>query len=282
MTIDLHTHSSVSDGRDTPAELMRLGVEAGLTVIGLTDHDTTAGWDEAAVAAQENGIRLVRGAELSTTSASGETVHMLAYLFNPVAEGLLAELAKAPGHREARIRAIVELLQTDYAVSFESIVVRAGVGAMLGKPHIAAELVSIGAVPTSRDAFTSILADGSPYLVPLERMSPLTAVELVREAGGVTVIAHPRDGGRGRGLTIDEIAVLRDAGLFGLEVNHHEHSAEARAELTEIAKELGLQATGSSDYHSSNVKPNKLGENTTEPEVLQEMLERVASGVGLV
>ncbi|MBH0116989.1 PHP domain-containing protein [Salinibacterium sp. NG253] len=281
MTIDLHTHSAVSDGRDTPAELMRLGAAAGLSVIGLTDHDTTAGWAEATVAAQQHGIQLLRGAELSTTDARGGTVHMLAYLFDPAAPELHAELAKAPQQREDRVRATIELLKPAFPVSFESITERAGEGAMLGKPHIAAELVSIGAVTTPRDAFTEILADGSKYLVPLERMSPLTAVDLVRKAGGVTVIAHPRDGGRGTGLSHDEIAELRDAGLFGLEVNHREHSDQARAELTAIAADLGLRMTGSSDYHST-VKPNQLGENTTTTEVLDELLVSAISGMGIV
>ncbi|MBH0022663.1 PHP domain-containing protein [Salinibacterium sp. SWN248] len=281
MMIDLHTHSAVSDGLDSPAELMRLGAEAGLSVIGLTDHDTTAGWAEASVAAQQQGIRLLRGAELSTTDARGGTVHMLAYLFDPNAPELLAELAKAPQQREDRVRAIIERLQQDFAVSFESITERAGVGTMLGKPHIAAELVAIGAVPTPRDAFTNILADGSKYLVPLIRMSPLTAVDLVQKAGGVTVIAHPRDGERGNGLTAAEIAELRDAELFGLEVDHREHTALARAELTALATDLGLRMTGSSDYHATN-KPNRLGENTTERRVLDELLASATSGMGLV
>jgi len=281
MTIDLHTHSAVSDGLDSPAELMRLGAKAGLTVIGLTDHDTTAGWAEAGIAAQQHGIRLLRGAELSTTDAQGGTVHMLAYLFDPTAPALSAKLAKAPQQREDRLRAIVELLKPDFAVSFESIAERAGAGAMLGKPHIAAELVAIGAVATPRDAFTEILADRSKYLVPLERMSPRTAVELVREAGGITVIAHPRDGGRGTGLSHDEIAELRGAGLFGLEVNHREHTYHARAELTTIATDLGLRMTGSSDYHST-VKPNQLGENVTRSEVLNELVGSATSRMGLI
>lgn len=281
MIIDLHTHSAVSDGLDAPAELMRLGAEAGLSVIGLTDHDTTAGWEEASVAAQQHDIRLLRGAELSTTDARGGTVHMLAYLFDPNSPELNAELAKAPQQREDRLRAIVERLKEDFAVSFEAIIERAGEGVMLGKPHIAAELVAVGAVNTPRDAFTTILADGSKYLVPLVRMSPLTAVELVEKAGGVTVIAHPRDGGRGTGLSATEIGELLDAGLFGLEVNHREHSDQARSELTAIAADLGLRMTGSSDYHST-VKPNRLGENTTTPEVLEALLAKTTSGMDLI
>ncbi|CAO1648934.1 PHP domain-containing protein [Salinibacterium sp. NYA9b] len=281
MTIDLHTHSAVSDGLDAPAELMRLGAASGLSVIGLTDHDTTAGWAEASDAAAQNGIQLLRGAELSTTDARGGTVHMLAYLFDPAAPELHAELAKAPQQRRDRVQAIIERLKVDFPVSFDSIVERVGEEGMFGKPHIAAELVAIGEIENPIDAYTSILADGSKYLVPLERMSPLTAVDLVRKAGGVTVIAHPRDGGRGTGLSHGEIAELRDAGLFGLEVNHREHSDQARSELTAIAADLGLQMTGSSDYHST-VKPNQLGENTTTPEVLDELLASATSRMGLI
>jgi predicted metal-dependent phosphoesterase TrpH len=281
MRIDLHAHSSVSDGTDSPAQLVSNAAAAGLDVIALTDHDTTAGWAEAAAEAQLRGIKLLRGAELSTNAASGDTVHMLAYLFDPSAPGLTAELRRAPEQRRERIRRIVENLSADYDISFENVAARVLPGSMFGKPHIAEELAALGIVPSNLHAYDTLLADGSKYEVDVERMSPVTAVRLITEAGGVAVIAHPRDGGRGRGLNRAELTELREAGLFGLEVYHREHNESDRAELLGIAQSLDLSVTGASDYHGSR-KPNRLGENTTQEDVLDAMLTAAKSGMELL
>jgi predicted metal-dependent phosphoesterase TrpH len=281
MRIDLHAHSSVSDGTDSPAQLVSNAAAAGLDVIALTDHDTTAGWAEAVAEAQLRGIKLLRGAELSTSAASGDTTHMLAYLFDPSAPGLTAELQRAPEQRRERIRRIVENLSADYDISFESVAARVQPDSMFGKPHIAEELAALGIVPSNLHAYDTLLADGSKYEVDVERMSPATAVRLITEAGGVAVIAHPRDGGRGKGLNLAELAELKEAGLFGLEVFHREHTTSARTELLGIAHSLDLSVTGASDYHGSR-KPNRLGENTTQQDVLDAMLTAAKSGMDLL
>ena len=281
MRIDLHTHSSVSDGTDSPTQLVANAAAAGLNVVALTDHDTTAGWAEAATEAKLRDVRLLRGAELSTNSASGDTVHMLAYLFDPTAPGLTAELKRAPEQRRERIRRIVENLSVDYDISFDNVAARVLPGSMFGKPHIAEELAALGIVSSNLHAYDTLLADGSKYEVDVERMSPSTAVRLITKAGGVAVIAHPRDGGRGRGLDRSELAELKEAGLFGLEVYHREHTESARAELLDIAQSLDLRVTGSSDYHGSR-KLNQLGENTTQQDVLDALLAAATSGMELL
>jgi predicted metal-dependent phosphoesterase TrpH len=281
MRIDLHAHSSVSDGSDTPTQLVANAAESGLDVIAITDHDTSAGWEEASIEANARGIGLIRGAELSTNAASGDTVHMLAYLFDPAAPGLLSELGRAPDQRHMRIRRIVENLSADYDISFDNVAARVAPGSMFGKPHIADELVALGIVRSNFAAYDTLLADGSKYEVEVKRMSPLTAVRLITDAGGVAVVAHPRDGGRGKGLNEEDFAELAEAGLFGFEVYHREHPEAARAELLAIADRLGLHATGSSDYHGTR-KLNRLGENTTRPEVLDALLSAAKSGMGLL
>jgi predicted metal-dependent phosphoesterase TrpH len=281
MRIDLHAHSSISDGTDSPSQLVANAAVEGLEVVAITDHDTTAGWNEAATEASVQGIKLLRGIELSTNAASGDTVHVLAYLFDPTAAGLVAELERAPEQRRERIRRIVENLSADYNIAFENVAARVLPGSMFGKPHIAEELAALGIVPSNIHAYDSLLADGSRYEVDVERMSPVTAVRLITEAGGVAVIAHPRDGGRGQGLNHAEISELKDAGLFGLEVFHREHTESAREELLGIAKSLNLRVTGASDFHGTR-KPNRLGENTTELDVLQAMLDTATSGMKLI
>jgi predicted metal-dependent phosphoesterase TrpH len=268
--IDLHTHSSVSDGTETPAQLVRAAVAAGIGALALTDHDSTAGWEEARSAASGTGLTLIPGMELSTRHG-WKSVHLLAYLFDPADGGIIAETAHI---REARLRRaenIVTRLAVDYDIEWADVVAQTTEGATVGRPHIADALVARGHVPNRSAAFESILHPRSGYFEPHYAPDPLTAVKLVRAAGGVPVLAHPGTRGRDAVLPERELKALVDAGLFGLEIHHRENTESGRERLYELAAQFGLAITGSSDYHGEG-KPNRLGENTTEPEVLARII----------
>ncbi|QNP70371.1 PHP domain-containing protein [Streptomyces roseirectus] len=272
MRIDLHSHSTASDGTDTPAELVRNAAAAGLDVVALTDHDTTRGYAEA-VAALPEGLTLVTGAELSCR-VDGVSLHMLAYLFDPDEPALLAERELVRDDRVPRAQAMVARLQgLGVDVTWDQVARIAGDGSV-GRPHVAAALVEAGVVATVGDAFTEEwLADGGRAHVAKHETDPFEAVRLVKAAGGVTVFAHP--GAAKRGLTVPDatIAELASAGLDGIEVDHMDHTPETRARLRGLARELGLLVTGSSDYHGSR-KTCVLGEYTTDPEVYGEITRR--------
>lgn len=273
--IDLHTHSSVSDGTETPAQLVRAAVAAGLGTVALTDHDSTAGWQEARTAASGTGLTLIPGMEFSTRHG-WKSVHLLAYLFDPADSGIIAETAHI---REARLRRaenIVARLAVDYDIEWADVVAQTTRGATVGRPHIADALVARGHVPNRSAAFESILHPRSGYFEPHYAPDPLTAVKLVRAAGGVPVLAHPGTRGRDAVVPDQELELLVDAGLFGLEIHHKENTESGRERLYELAEKYGLVVTGSSDYHGEG-KPNRLGENTTEPEVLARIIAE-ASG----
>ena len=272
MRIDLHTHSTASDGTDRPAELVRNAGAAGLDVVALTDHDTSRGYAEA-IEALPAGLTLVTGAEMSCR-IDGVSMHMLAYLFDPEEPALLAERELVRDDRVPRARAMVGRLQElGVPVTWEQVARIAGEGSV-GRPHVATALVELGVVPTVNDAFTvEWLADGGRAHVAKHETDPFEAIRLVKAAGGVTVFAHP--GASKRGHTVPEAAIaeMAAAGLDGIEVEHMDHDAETRVRLRGLAKELGLLATGSSDYHGSR-KSVQLGEYTTDPEVYGEITRR--------
>ncbi|WP_333740238.1 PHP domain-containing protein [Streptomyces sp. IBSBF 2806] len=272
MRIDLHCHSTASDGTDTPAELVRNAAAAGLDVVALTDHDTTRGYAEA-IAALPSGLTLVTGAELSCRT-DGVGMHMLAYLFDPEEPALLAERELVRDDRVPRARAMVaKLNELGVPVTWEQVARIAGEGSV-GRPHVAAALVELGVVPTVSDAFTrDWLADGGRAHAEKHETDPFEAIRLVKGAGGVTVFAHPAAGKRGRTVPESVIAELAAAGLDGIEVDHMDHDADTRERLRALAKDLGLLVTGSSDYHGSR-KTCELGEYTTDPEVYGEITRR--------
>jgi 3',5'-nucleoside bisphosphate phosphatase len=275
MRIDLHAHSNASDGSESPAEVVAAAAAAQLDVVALTDHDTTSGWGEAALAARHHGIALVPGIEISC-QYEGISIHLLGYLQNPEAPGLLTELGRSRHSRETRARRIVELLSEDEPVDWGDVLEQVKPGATIGRPHIAAALVATHVVTSIESAFASYLKDGSPYYVAHYAPDPVTAVRLVGEAGGVAVMAHPFAESRGRIVDDGVIEAMAAAGMAGLEVHHRDHSAEEVRHGTELASSLGLFVTGSSDYHGDR-KPNLLGERTTDPVVLQQ-IEDLASG----
>ncbi|KUO11719.1 PHP domain-containing protein [Streptomyces sp. DSM 15324] len=273
MRIDLHCHSTASDGTDTPAELVRnAAAAAGLDVVALTDHDTTRGYAEA-IGALPEGLTLVTGAELSCR-LDGVSLHMLAYLFDPEEPALLAERELVRDDRVPRARGMIaKLRELGVPVTWEQVARIAGDGSV-GRPHVATALVELGVVPSVSDAFTEEwLADGGRAYVEKHETDPFEAIRLVKGAGGVTVFAHPGADKRGRTVPEAAIAELAAAGLDGIEVDHMDHDADTRARLRGLAKDLGLLVTGSSDYHGSR-KTCVLGEYTTDPEVYGEITRR--------
>ncbi|MFF4184872.1 PHP domain-containing protein [Streptomyces sp. NPDC001691] len=272
MRIDLHTHSTASDGTDTPAELVRNAAAAGLDVVALTDHDSTRGYAEA-VAALPAGLTLVTGAELSCR-IDGIGLHMLAYLFDPEEPELLRERELVRDDRVPRARGMVAKLQElGVPVTWEQVARIAGDGSV-GRPHVAEALVELGVVDSVSDAFVpDWLADGGRAYVGKHELDPFDAIRLVKAAGGVTVFAHPLAHKRGQVVPESAIAELAAAGLDGIEVDHTDHDAPTRARLRALAADLGLLTTGSSDYHGSR-KPVRLGQCTTDPEIYGEITRR--------
>jgi 3',5'-nucleoside bisphosphate phosphatase len=271
--IDLHTHSDRSDGTTSPQEVVLAAAAAGLDVVALTDHDTSVGWDEAVVAAERAGIGLVRGMEISCKHA-GRALHLLAYLPDPEHPGLQEELRQILEGRDQRMPRICAQLREIGIDIDEQLVADHAVGAAaIGRPHVADALVSLGVVSHRDEAFDRLLSPGRPgyvqrYAPPLTRM-----LTIVREAGGVPVIAHPWGRTDNSALLEEGLAPLKELGLAGLEVDHQDHSPEQRAELRAIAGNLDLLVTGSSDFHGAGKSDHELGCNTTAPDQLERLLE---------
>ncbi len=275
--IDLHTHSAYSDGTQTPADLVAAARAAGVDVVAITDHDTVAGWDEAVAAARATGVALVRGIEVSTVHAEA-SVHLLGYLTDSEDPALEGELARARHSRDTRLARMVDLMAADgIPLTYEEVVAQVAAGATAGRPHIADALIANGTIAHRDEAFTDWLTDDSPYYVAHYAPDPVRAVELVRAAGGVPVLAHPFTRTRGPGVTDELVERLCTAGLAGLEAYHRDHGPAEVARCERLAVRHGLLLTGSSDYHGAG-KQNRLAENTTAPGVLA-AIESLSSGV---
>ncbi len=278
MRIDLHTHSNRSDGTLSPTELVRHARAAGLDVLSLTDHDTTEGWAEAAEAARECGLRLVPGIEVSCRYA-GAGVHLLAYLPDPAFEPLVAELGRVLAGRNARLpRILARLADLGIDVGLDDVERVSGPAAATGRPHVADALVAAGVVRDRDEAFARFLGPGGPAYVDRYAADLVTMLGTVRDAGGVSVLAHPwARRHRHEALDRDGLAELRDAGLAGLEVDHQDHDAATRGRLRELAADLGLVVTGSSDFHGSGKVGHDVGCNTTAPSELDRLLGLAAA-----
>lgn len=258
--IDLHTHSTRSDGTDTPADLVRRAKAAGLTVVALTDHDTTDGWGEATEAAQDCGIELVRGLEVSVEDG-GRGQHLLAYEPDPDDPALRNLLARSVEARHERIQLMVERIAVEVpALWLEDVLALAG-DSVPGRPHLADALVRCGAAPDRQAAFQAYLVPGRPTYLETWSPSLEDTISTVRRAGGVSVIAHPWS--RNSYVSADRFAELKHVGLAGIEVDHHDHDSMSRQELRWIARELNLIVTGSSDYHGTRKVDHDLGCNVT-------------------
>lgn len=277
--IDLHTHSTVSDGTQSPAEVVASAAEVGVDVLALTDHDSTGGWEDASQAARRLGVTLVPGLEISC-SRDGISVHLLSYLHDPDEPQLAAVLQAARDSREQRAERMVELLAQDVDLTWEAVLEQVEPGATIGRPHIADALVARGVVADRTEAFAGLLHARGAYYVRHYAPDPAEAVRLVLGAGGVPVMAHPAASSRGRVVADSVIEELADAGLAGLEVDHLDHTSAERAHLHELALRWGLLETGSSDYHGEG-KPNRLAECTTAPDVFEAIVAR-SSGTPVV
>jgi 3',5'-nucleoside bisphosphate phosphatase len=281
MRIDLHTHSSVSDGTDTPTQLVRKAAEAGLDVLGLTDHDTFDGLREARLAAEVAGIVVLPGIEMSC-QLDGASVHLLGYGCDPHFEPLLDELARVRVGRSGRLpEMLAKLADLGLPLSELEIAEQVGASPSLGRPHVADAMVAKGYVKDRQEAFDRFLHEGGPAYANRYSCDLRRGVELVRRAGGVPVIAHPWGRGRDRELTPARLSELTmEYRLEGVEVDHPDHDADTRERLRALASRLGLLTLGSSDHHGLGKANNPLACETTDPDVYTELVRRVRARGG--
>lgn len=270
MLIDLHTHSNASDGTDSPSELIDKAISKGLDLIALTDHDTVGGWDEATTALKKHEsnskLELVLGSEVSCQGEDGTSIHMLGLLFDPNYTPLISEFEKTRENRITRMSRIISRLnEAGIEITIEEVNAQKRGDATLGRPHLADALVARGHVASREEAFNIFLHNGSKFYINHYSPSPEVAIRLIKEAGGVAVIAHPLASRSGRKIDLETLNQLIKAGLDGIEVDHRDHNEMERSELMRLAIEHDLVVTGSSDYHGTG-KMNQLAEFTTHPE----------------
>ena len=268
--IDLHTHTTCSDGTDRPRDLVNKAIVQGLEVLGISDHDTTSGWDEATQALR-GSLKLALGAEISCLTTDGISVHMLGMLFDPNHQEMQTVLEETRDGRLPRMRKMIEKMRAEgMDISIEDVEKAMPVGATMGRPHLADALVAKKIVKSRDEAFIDLLHNDSRFYVSHAAPTPVEAIALIRRAGGVAVIAHPFASHRGQILKPDDFADLVAAGLNGIEVDHRDQNPDERAMLRVIAQELDLVVTGSSDYHGTG-KMNLLAENHTSREQWQKL-----------
>ena len=285
MKIDLHVHTDASDGKESISHVMHRAKQLGIDVMGLTDHDTTQGWQEATELAFELDMGLIPGMELTTRAhvprGDGSVlkfgVHLLNYLSAPDNAALERTLTAIHEGRSERLMEMSELISKRWAHTWDDVIAEVQPGATLGRPAIADALVRRGHFEKRDQVFETVWGSGGGFYVPNRKVpDTIDAIELVREAGGVPVIAHPLSRSKHRNpgdpFPIENFNRMIEAGLAGIEVYHRENSAEDRAWLLEVATENDLIVTGSSDYHGVKGKENELGENTTTPEMLARLI----------
>lgn len=263
---DLHCHSTASDGLLTPWELVKAAAERRLVAIGITDHDTTSGWDEAVKAGSHYGVDILRGVELNTDYA-GIEVHILGYELDPNTRVLQEKLQVLRNARYNRVFTILDKLQ-DLGIDISRTEIqKITVGESVGRPHIAQALVNKGVVKTIKEAFDRYIGLGAPAYVPRYKQTPEEGIALIREAGGVAVLAHP-----GVHSLSKSIPQWIKSGLQGIEVTHSEHSPEDEKHYRELAEKYNLLMTGGSDYHGEARKPGiHLGDWGTPYEVVEKI-----------
>jgi hypothetical protein len=250
VAVDLHTHSSASDGTDSPAVLVGRARDAGLSAIAITDHDTLSGIEEATSAAEGADLRLIPGVELSVDHA-GRKMHLLVYFLEAGAGPLQDRLAWLRAGRDQRnLEMLTKLRALGYEVDVAEVAAQAG-GESVGRPHIADALVARGAFDSRSEAFAELLGDGGTAYVERPRLSVTEAIALATESGAVTAVAHPYTIEGNRDTYPALFAELHDLGLVGLEAYYPEHSPDLRRHLADLATDLGLVVTGGSDYHGA-------------------------------
>ena len=263
--IDIHTHTTCSDGTDTPRELVNKAIVQGLEILGISDHDTTSGWAEATESLRGT-LKLVLGSEISCLTSDGVSVHMLGLLFDPDHEEMQQVLEETRDGRLPRMRKMIEKMRAEgIDISIQDVELAMPAGATMGRPHLADALVAKKIVKSRDEAFVDLLHNESRFYVSHAAPTPVEAISLIRRAGGVAVIAHPFASHRGQILNPDDFGELVAAGLNGIEVDHRDQNPDERSMLRAIAHELDLVVTGSSDYHGTG-KLNSLAENHTHRE----------------
>lgn len=268
MYADLHIHTTASDGTFTPAEIVRLARDIGLTIIALTDHDTVSGLQEGISAGQNMGVEVLPGVEINT-DYKGKEVHVLGYLFDRQHPEFLNTLQQLRESRITRMRKMIDRLrEIGLEIDPARVAEIAGSGS-LGRPHLARAMEEKGYVTSVRDAFDRYLGVGGPGYVPRYKITPQEAVRLILTAKGIPVLAHP--GLIGDDSLIDE---LLPAGLMGLEVYHSDHDDEATERYYQMAKERGLLITGGSDFHGQATKAaNLLGKVKIPVQLVEKLKE---------
>jgi predicted metal-dependent phosphoesterase TrpH len=268
--IDLHTHTTCSDGTDRPRDLVNKAIVQGLEVLGISDHDTTSGWEEAQQSLRGT-LQLALGAEISCLTTDGVSVHMLGMLFDPNHKEMQTMLEETRDGRLPRMRKMIEKMRAEgIEISIEDVEKAMPFGATMGRPHLADALVAKKIVKSRDEAFIDLLHNDSRFYVSHAAPTPAQAISLIRRAGGVAVIAHPFASHRGQILNAEDFTDLVAAGLNGIEVDHRDQNPDERAMLRKIARELDLVVTGSSDYHGTG-KLNSLAENHTNREEWQKL-----------
>lgn len=268
LKVDLHVHTRASDGAYSPWEVVKMARERSIAILAITDHDTVSGLDEANRAAQEYGLELVPGIELSTLAEDKE-IHILGYHLNPQNGKLLDTLHTLSSARDNRAQLIIaKLNELGYPLTMTDVKAKAG-SEIIGRPHIALAMIELGLIKNIAEGFDRFLNPGGAAYVPRFRISPVQAIELIHEAGGVAVVAHP-----GMAFPARLLPELIDAGLAGIEVNHPDNSLQIRDYYQRRAQEAGLLITGGSDFHGHEEKDFRyFGQMLTPPETLARLQE---------
>ena len=276
-TIDLHVHTTASDGTASPAEAVKLAKVAGLSAIAITDHDTVSGYAEAAEAGEALGVEVIPGIEISTKY--GRAVHILGYYIDPDSDKLAPVLEWVVRDRDERNRKMAELMAADgLPVSYEEMHRR--FGAVIGRPHFAEVLVELGLAKDVRDAFDRYVEKGQKYYLPRNFLSIERSVEIIREAGGIPVLAHPFQYKLDDAGLRELIEHCMESGLKGIECRYSGYSTEQSKYLGRLAEEYGLIKTGGSDFHGENKKHISIGTGTGALEVPYQYLEKLREAAG--
>jgi hypothetical protein len=274
--IDLHTHSTASDGTDAPERIAELAAAARCAAVALTDHDTLVGLGSARARAAELGVELVPGCEVSC-AFRGTSVHVLVYFVEDGEGPLQDELARLRDDRVTRNRRLADrLVELGIPIRYDEVVAEADREESVGRPHFATVLVRLGAADSIPDAFDRWLAAGRPAHVPKARLAPDEAASLARASGGVAVLAHPFTLGLGPSELGQAVAELAAAGFSGLEAIYGRYSPDQRQGLTTMAQRNGLVPTGGSDHHGSTKPDLSVGRGTGDLHVPDSVLTRLA------
>lgn len=275
--IDLHVHSTASDGTCEPEEIARLAAETGLSAFAVTDHDTVSGYWRAAKAGEALGLEVVPGIEISTKY--GGAVHILGYYIDPASEKLAPVLDWVVHDRDERNRKMAELMAADgLPVSYEEMHRR--FGQVIGRPHFAELLVELGLARDTQDAFDRFVEKGQRYYLPRNFLSIERSIEIIIQSGGVAVLAHPFQYKRDDAGLRELIEHCMESGLRGMECRYSGYSPEQSGYLEQLAEEYGLIKTGGSDFHGGNKPHIRLGSGTGGLDVPYEYLQRLREAAG--